>query len=176
MARSVKIELLNQSINLCWSLFAFTPVLWCWISKGVNTCFYLLLGGSFFIFLLPSGIFQKWQFSHRPAFYKNLGVLWFRKFVQDGDWVQRIKDPKSHARIAGRKQLDSYLQTISMYERFHWSCFLFFCGSAVYAITSGDGLLGLWITLANLIYNITTLLLQQYNRIRILRMRRGMRQ
>lgn len=60
-----------------------------------------------------------------------------------------------------------------MYERFHWFGFVFFLESAIYALFSGLSLFAIWITATNAIYNITSILLQQYNRIRIDRLMKG---
>ncbi|MCB0710093.1 MAG: hypothetical protein KDC15_11960, partial [Chitinophagaceae bacterium] len=62
-----------------------------------------------------------------------------------------------------------YLSTIAMNERFHWMCFVFFMLSSIYAFTQGIILLGFLMFLANIPYNVASLLLQQYNKLRILK-------
>ena len=98
-----------------------------------------------------------------------LGVKSIRKFVQNGDIVNAMTDKQKHASIKGRSQAKQYLKTIAMYERFHWICFTFFLLTAISCFLKGYVKLGVAVTAANLLYNLGSILLQQYNGIRIRR-------
>lgn len=162
-----KIQLVNQSINVLWTVFAFIPVLWFWIEIGVDYWFYAFLLLAVLFSILPQKIFMKFNIGRSRKIYERCGVKTFRKYVQDGDWGNSLINKPSSTRFYDVIEVKKYLTTIAMYERYHWPCFIFFLGSAIYAIFLGLALFGIWLTAVNIIYNITSILLQQYNRIRI---------
>lgn len=165
-----KKEILNQLVNLFWTILCFTPVLWFWIKEGINLYFYIALAISILIGILPEKILKLFLLSSNRRFYEKLGVKAIRKFVQNGDIVNAMTDKQKQASIKGRLQAQQYLKTIAMYERFHWICFTFFLLTAINCFLKGYVKLGVAVTAANLIYNLGSILLQQYNGIRIRRL------
>lgn len=161
------IKLLNQLINIFWTAFAFTPVLWFWIKIGVDYWLYIFLILGFVFSILPQKVLIKLHIGSSRRIYERCGVKTIRKYVQDGDWVNSLNKKPPSSRFDDVINVKKYLTTIAMYERFHWFCFIFFLGSAIYAFFLGLTLFGIWLTAVNVIYNITSILLQQYNRIRI---------
>lgn len=106
-------------------------------------------------------------FSPHRNFYERLGVKHIRKFVQNGDTVNAMANTKGYGIIKGKAEVQPYLKTIAMYERYHWICFSFFLLTGVYALVYGHFGPGLIIIITNIVYNISSILLQQYNKIRI---------
>ena len=164
-----KKEILNQLVSLFWTVLCFTPVLWFWIKEGINLYFYISLAIALLIGMLPESILKLFFLSSSGRFYEKLGVKRIRKFVQNGDMVNAMTDKQKHASIKGKLQAQQYLKTIAMYERFHWICFAFFLFTAIICFLKGYVKLGVAVTAANLLYNMGSILLQQYNRIRIKR-------
>ena len=158
---------LNQLLNFFWTTLCFAPVLWFWVEKGIGLYFYLFLGTSFMVGVLPEKILNLFTLSSSSKFYQKLGVKQIRKFVQNGDVVNIVVNKERHSLINGVAQARRYLKTIAMYERFHWVCFTFFLLTTVLCFATRHLKLGFLIIVANLVYNISSILLQQYNKIRI---------
>jgi hypothetical protein len=110
------------------------------------------------------------QLNNTSKFYERFGVKFIRRFVQNGDYVTRhIK--KSYPRyklIKDRTQALKYIKTIMMYERYHFLCFVFFLLTAIAAIAGHHYFHFALIILCNIIYNVCPIMLQQYNRTRVL--------
>ena len=166
---TTKKEIVNQFINLFWTALFFTPVLWFWMKEGINLYFFIYLVMAFLVGILPGKILKLLLLSSNSKFYEKLGVKHIRKFVQNGDMVNAMTDKQKNTSIKGRVQAQQYLKTIAMYERFHWICFTFFLFTAVSCFLKGYLILGIAVTAANLLYNLGSILLQQYNSVRIKR-------
>jgi hypothetical protein len=155
---------MNQVINFFWTILCFAPVVTYWLRIGDLTACWYFIGLSFVGLLIPA----KWlQLSRNPKTYERLGAKLIRKFVQNGDYAKRgarVISNKSNALLYGK--------TILTYEKFHFLCLLFFLFTGIYAILFEQYLLAVLIFLANVIYNIYPMLLQQYNRARIFRLAR----
>jgi hypothetical protein len=162
-----KREILNQSINFFWTILCFAPVIWFWIKEGMDFYFFLFLATSLIVGTLPPKIFNRFTLSSSSNFYESLGVKHIRKFVQNGDFVKTMTKTQQHLVINGVSKARQYLKTIAMYERFHWVCFTFFFFTAIRCFFAGHLKLGLAITTANIVYNLGSILLQQYNKLRI---------
>lgn len=167
------LKLLNQLINIFWTVFGFTPVLWFWIKVGANYWLYIFLFLALVFSILPQKLLVQFNIGRSRKIYERCGVKTIRKYVQDGDWINSLSNKTSSSRFGDLINVKKYLTTIATYERFHWFCFIFFLGSAIYAFFLGLTLFGIWITATNVIYNTTSILLQQYNRIRIDRLIKG---
>ncbi|MEO3403603.1 hypothetical protein AAFN85_06850 [Mucilaginibacter sp. CAU 1740] len=114
----------------------------------------------------------KFQLSRSTAFYERLGVRFIRKFVQHGDIANSIsrKNKPGYQVIAQKNDPAAYLKTTNMYERFHMMCLLFFLFTTAAAFVDRKFIMAAAITISNVIYNFYPVLLQQYNRIRIMRL------
>lgn len=109
---------------------------------------------------MPSRLFQ---LSSNPRYYEKLGVRWIKKFVQNGDMVNRSFKNESDKTIKNKNHAGKYLKTILMYEKYHVICFVFFGLSAIYAIYEQEMAYFILIVISNVIYNICPVILQQYN-------------
>ncbi|WP_374756104.1 glycosyl-4,4'-diaponeurosporenoate acyltransferase CrtO family protein [Dyadobacter frigoris] len=110
--------------------------------------------------------------SNIPQYYEKPGVKWIRKFVQNGDLVNRLfkKDNTIDTTIKNKNYAEKYLKTVSMYEKYHVICFVFFCLSGIFAIFKHKFVYFILIMAGNILYNLCPVILQQYNRARILRL------
>lgn len=165
-----KREILNQLINFFWTILCFAPVLSFWINDGINLYFYLSIVIALIFGILPVKILNRLMLSSNRKFYERVGVKFIRKFVQNGDVVKSMVNNRNRFIINGVFQAQQYLKTIAMYERFHWVCFTFFLLTAIRCFFNGYFKLGLAISATNVLYNLSTILLQQYNKIRIKKM------
>jgi len=152
---------MNQVINFFWTILCFTPIITYWLKTGPVAACWWFIAVSFIGLMVP----PKWlQLSHNPKFYERLGARFVRKFVQNGDYA------KSDKRVISNKaNAQLYSKTLLMYEKYHFLCLLFFLFTGLHAILLGKYLLAGLVFLANVVYNVYPMLLQQYNRARILK-------
>lgn len=160
-------EIINQVLNFFWTFLCIAPVFWFWVKEGINLYFYSFLGISLMTGAMPRKVLDLLMFGSTRKFYENLGVKYILKFVQNGSLVRMLSNRQSYAVINGKSHARQYLKTISMYERYHWICLLFFVLTAIYGFFHGYSKLAGVITAANVIYNLCPILLQQYNKFRI---------
>jgi hypothetical protein len=124
--------------------------------------------------VLPPNIFKYFQISYKPVLYEHLGVRFIQKFVQDGTYINRAmrKNNAGHKVVNNRANAGKYMNTIAMYERYHFICFMFSVFTFVYALFNKQNGAAVFIMIANIIYNVYPILLQQYNKLRIRRLLR----
>ncbi|MBD1383810.1 hypothetical protein IDJ75_00850 [Mucilaginibacter rigui] len=160
---------MNQAINFFWTILCFIPVIGFWMAANSTQLLYVLILLSFLSLLIPAKVLQ---LSHSPKFYEALGVKFIRKLVQNGEYATRFirKNNPQYKLIKDKANAAAYMRTIVMYERYHLLCFTFFLLSAIYAIITMHYAFFVIIMLANIIYNISPILLQQYNRARVLKL------
>ena len=163
-------EVLNQFINFFWTILCFAPVIYFWVLSGLHLPFYLFLAIAVVIGMMPKKLLNLLSLSANRKFYEKIGVKHIRKFVQNGDFVAAMTGARINQVIKGHSQIKAYLKTIAMYERYHWICFIFFLLTTIYCFFSCYIVLGVLITVANLLYNVSSILLQQYNRVRIMKL------
>jgi hypothetical protein len=111
------------------------------------------------------------QLSNDPNFYARTGVKFVRKFVQNGDYINRFirKSKPAHRTIKNKENAVIYLKTTVVSEIYHLFCLLFFTLTIIYTVILGHYLIAAITALANVLYNIYPILLQQYNRARIMK-------
>lgn len=166
--------MLNQMINVFWTLISFTVVGRFWgryfAEGGSIWPLYIILVASILTYKVPAKWLLALTLSSDRRTYEALGVKTIRWFVQNGTLVARIKQrigSSKHERIITRQSIEAYLKNIVIQERFHYSCFVFFTFSTFSALSTGKIGMALSITFWNILYNIYPVLLQQYNRLRI---------
>lgn len=160
---------MNQAINFFWTILGFTPVVAVWATRYSVLWLCVCLVLSVLSLFVPSRIFQ---LSRDPKFYERLGARFVQKFVQGGRYANRYMrklDP-GYRMVKNKATALQYQSTLVMHERFHIMCLLFFMLTAIYAFWVSLYPLALIVILANIIYNICPILLQQYNRARILKL------
>lgn len=159
---------MNQFINFFWTIICFAPVLAYWV-KAFDVMWLIIAIALSIVSLLISG--EILQMSYQRKFYERFGIRFIKKFVQNGDLSNRFsrgKDPQ-YKHIRNRTQASTYSSTIIMYERFHFMCLVLFFFTTVLAFADSFYTLTVLIIVANIIYNICPILLQQYNKARLLK-------
>lgn len=165
--------MLNQLINLFWTIVSFSVVGWYWgaffAEKREEWPLYVIVVVSVFAFNIPARLVSTLIISENPRTYELMGIRVIRWFVQDGMLVNRVHRHwgKNRRVITNRANARQYLSKIAIQERYHYSCFVFFTLSALSAVSTGKIQMALLILMANIIYNVYPILLQQYNRLRI---------
>lgn len=166
--------LINQLINLFWTVLFFAPVMWFWIGHFQHRPFFIILTISFIPLFLPKPFLANLQISHRRRFYKKAGIRALQRITQDGSLAKKLQRATGGpVKRLGRKNLKTLESKIEVYERYHYLCFLLFLFSALYAFYLGETTAGLLMLLANAAYNILPVMIQQYNNIRAGMMKRN---
>jgi hypothetical protein len=157
---------MNHAVNFFWTILCFIPVIGFWLTADL-LILYIFIGASILSLLLSARLLQ---LSSLPKFYEKLGIKLIRKFVQNGEYINILirKFKPGHKTIGNKADAVRYLKTVQMYDRYHFLCLIFFLLTAVYAFINNQPILSAVIIIANIIYNICPILLQQYNRARIL--------
>lgn len=165
--------MLNQLINVFWTVLSFSMVGWYWgevfAEKQGEWLLYGTLGVSLLAFNIPARLISALNITKNPRTYELMGIRVIRWFVQDGMLVSRVHRHwgKKYKVISNQSNARQYLSKIAMQERYHYGCFAFFTLSALSAVATGKIQMALLISMANIIYNVYPILLQQYNRLRI---------
>lgn len=146
-------------------MLAFGALFWYWYVdwNPLLFCTFIVLS---FLFSCLRIVF--YQVSKRKGFYVRAGIRIFRKFVQDGDFVnnQQRKLSLSYKVINGNTY-DRFLKKVMMYERFHLFLLMFFTLSSLLAVLNKNYVVAILIFTSNIIFNLYPVMLQQYNRMRI---------
>jgi hypothetical protein len=157
---------LNQLLNAIWTILGFSCVLLYWIDVPLYPWFYL------FMILSVLGLFVNpavYKLSKQLSFYEKIGVKVIKKFVQDGDLVNKVSPAGNFKIVNQRDDLKKYLSSINMYEKYHVLCFVFFSLTTIHSLVNEQMLIALGITASNVFYNFYPVALQQYNRAKIVR-------
>jgi hypothetical protein len=167
----LKSQAINQFINLFWTILSFMPIYDYWIGKDI-TWLYAFVLFSLIPAVLPNSIFRHFQLSSNSKFYEHLRVKFIQKFVQNGTTINRVIRKKNPAYkiIKDRVEARNYLGTINMYERYHVFCFIFFGLTFGQALYSQRYVAAFLVLIVNVIYNICPILIQQYNKLRVMRL------
>jgi hypothetical protein len=140
-----------------------------WAAAGAMQLLYVLIFVSLFSLIIPAKLLQ---LSTNPKFYERLGIKFIRKLVQNGDYANRLirkKNPQ-YKLIKSKDHARRYMHTVKMYERYHFLFFIFFLLTSLFALIITQYAYFVVIMLANIVYNVSPILLQQYNRARLLRL------
>jgi len=172
MKAGFKKQFLNQFLNLFWTILFFLPVVFYWYSAGSSLWFYLFLIAGYLMGFMTTPVFNLLQLHRFTELFGLKGIKVIRKFVQDGDMINRSirKDSPTHKVISDKTVIRKYLNTIRMYERFHFVCFVFFLLMSGHAFIFRSFGYFAMISAGNFLYNVCPILLQQYNRARILKL------
>ena len=162
-------EIINQTLNFFWTIGCFLPVLLFWMGRTPDVWLYGSVLCSIAIGFLPGSFFKLLQLSQNPRFYKKYGVTVIRRYVQNGDLINRLYRQKSpqYKVIKDPRKIYNYRKTIAMYERYHFTCFVFFLLTTILSLITHHYTIAILITGCNIIYNVCPIFLQQYNRLRI---------
>ncbi len=159
----------NQLINFFWSILAFAPVVYFCYQYLPLRMLYLFIGISCLVIFMPVSLMNKMQLSQSSRVYKKLGIRTIKKYTQDGDLVNRyIKSQyPQYKYVESKKDIKKLIGKSYINEKFHYLVLVFFICLTVFAIKHGLIVWAIFISIANIVYNLYPIFLQQYNRIRI---------
>lgn len=168
--KPLEVHLINQAINLVWTALLFAPVILFWFRYYDATIFFCLLGISLLPLLMNEASLRGLQLSKNRKFYEKLGIRKIQAVTQDGRLVKNLTNKRhaGHIVIRNRRDIELYKSQINMYEKYHLICLLFFTGCTIYGLINSEYYLSVWILISNIFYNVVPLLIQQYNKIRIM--------
>lgn len=160
--------IINQSINVAWTILCYIPIVILWYLDYNAFAFWTILAISMIPLAFGEAVFNRFQLSNSKQFYRRLGISYFQRFTQKGMLAVKIIGAvdNSHKNFK-RIDISKFKTEILGYEKYHYSCFLFFSLSAFYALYERLYVLLLLIFMSNIIYNVVPILIQQYNKLRI---------
>jgi len=165
--------MVNQLINVFWTVVSFIVVGSYWgeyiEEEPAMWPLYICIVMSILGFSVPKRWLSTFTLSSNPHTYERIGIKIMLWFVQNGKLVNRIE--RACGRKAGKvtklKNIDVFLKTTTISEKYHFSCLIFFGLSTLSALSTGKIRFALYIMFWNIIYNVYPILLQQYVRLRI---------
>lgn len=124
----------------------------------------------------PAGYFRTRSFERNRCLYERLGVRVFKRFASNGDYINRwVRQRYPSYRIVGRQQsIEAFLKQSIQGERWHLVLFLLGTFTQIYALRIGWYVWFLVLCAGNVVFNLYPILLQRYNRARVLALPRLM--
>lgn len=131
--------------------------------------FFLCCGASLLPRALPRSYFHDHNVERSRRLYERLGVRIFKKFVLNGDAVNRWarRHNPCYRVVPRRADLDYFAEQTRSVEQSHLVLFTITLFSAFYAARIGWHGWAICLTIGNVVCNIYPVLLQRYNRARI---------
>lgn len=169
-----RITLYNLVPTLFWSVLNFVPVgYFCYVYVD-RSFIYVAVAVSILSGFLPQSFFDRTQLGRTTAIYSRIGMRKVRKYTQDGDWVNMLirKKYPDYRAIKDKNSLKKELSQTYFYEKSHFVMLVFFLSVTIYAFIIGSLFWALIITANNLFFNVYPIWLQQYNRIRIKKLKK----
>ncbi|RAJ05153.1 hypothetical protein LX64_02307 [Chitinophaga skermanii] len=160
----------NMVPNLVWSILHLTPVVVYSWNEIEPFKIYILLGISVLLGILPAGFYNWMQFSKTTAAYKKVGILMIRKYSQDGDLIiQQVRKKYPFYKVVeSRDAIIRYIGRTYVYERFHFMVLMYMLMVLGVTLYRQAFVWAIVLLLNNVCYNFYPLLLQQYNRLRLI--------
>src|SRR5215472_7924009 len=122
----------------------------------------------------PDSYFRPKAFELRGKLYEAMGVRLFRRFMMDGDYMNRRlrRAVPNYRFIAGRDSMRRFEALTRANERGHLILLLSGLPPTVYAVASGWPKFAAYFVIVNILLNVYPILLQRYTRARICRILR----
>ncbi len=166
----IKVEQINMIPNLLWSfIFLFPLVIFCYTRMDRNWIF-ILSAISLTPAFLTASSFNRMELSRSRNFYKKAGVEFFNQFIQNGTLINRFLKNKfpGYKRFYTKEEAVKKLFSQSyLFEKFHFIFFIFFAETTIFAIAKGYYNWAVYLIVANIVYNLYPILMQQYIRLRL---------
>jgi hypothetical protein len=77
----------NALVSVLWSVLAFSPLYVFCYRFVPRSWLFAFAATSLSAYVLPSSQFRFLELSSRPRAYRRLGVRFFNRFVQDGEFI-----------------------------------------------------------------------------------------
>lgn len=159
----------NTIVNFFWSVLVLVPlVVFCYGEMSIKLTL-IFLAASFITVFLPRSFFDAMQFKNRQV-YKKIGVDFINRFTQNGIIVNNLvrkRIPGYQVISTKRSSIHKVVYQSYMFEKFHFTAFVFFLLTTIYALAKGFFAWSLVFFVSNIIYNVYPILLQQYVRARL---------
>lgn len=126
---------------------------------------------SYLVSLLPMSFYDRIQLSADLGIYKKLRVDKFKKFSTNGDFINRSIRKKfpGYRNVTNFETIKEKLNETYTIEKSHTVLFVFCLLTNIYALWTHSIGTAILLFLGNVVFNYYPNLLQQYNRIRYLR-------
>ena len=164
------VDTYNIIANLFWSVFNLVPIsIFCYRYLSLKLLFTFLAIGMLCVFL-PKSFFDRLRLASSASGYKKLGVLFFNKFIQNGELINNLvrkRFPGYKVVSVNQKSIHKLLYQSYMFEKFHSIMFLVFVLVMIYALVNNYIWWSIIIFFNNILYNVYPILLQQYLRIKL---------
>jgi hypothetical protein len=120
---------------------------------------------------LPDSYFRPRRFEREGRLYVPLGVVPFKRYLTWEDpFLRALRAGEPRPRVgAGSESLRDFLARSRRNEAVHLGLLLAAVPPCVYAFARGWTGLGIFLGAANLVFNLYPILVQRYNRPRVLR-------
>jgi hypothetical protein len=131
----------------------------------------VFVGVSYLVSRLPRAFYDKFQLSKDTKIYKSLGVDKFKMFSTNGDFInKRIrKNYPKHRNVTNLRTVNDKWKETYTIEKSHTVLFAFCLLTNIYALLTNSMGTAIVLFIGNILFNYYPNLLQQYNRIRYLR-------
>lgn len=131
-----------------------------------------LMAGLVVVGLLPESYYRIKRFESSGRLYKTLGIRFFKRFVPNGDYVNRmIRGSEAGYRVVrDERSIVRFEALTRTAEKCHLVSLLLILPSTAYALLLGWYGLALWLLLPNIPLHLYPVLLQRYTRGRIQRL------
>lgn len=162
--------IVNQSINIFYTAIFFSPVICFWKDYYTTVFLKITLYLTILTFFLPSRVYTFLQVSQSSKFYRKIGIPKFQQLTQQGNLAQKLTKyfGGNSSLLSKEQKVDKLKRQISTFESFHCACLLFFVLTASYALFHQSLIFFFTIIVSNIFYNVIPILIQQYNRIRLI--------
>ncbi|WP_344765184.1 hypothetical protein [Pedobacter ginsengiterrae] len=158
-------KMINSLINIFWTIIGFLPVIYFWYTQLNTVALVIGLGISLVLATLPIRFFQ---IGLSRQNLEKMGVHLVGYMVQDGKFINRLARNKGiNNKFVYLTKRESFNRRSVIYERYHLCCFFFFLISLLLALFAQRFILSACLLIANILYNILPVLLQQYYRSRV---------
>jgi hypothetical protein len=126
---------------------------------------------SYFVSRLPKSFYDRFQISTDVNIYKKLGVDKFKKLSTNGDLINRRirKKYPTHRNVTNFETIKEKLNETYTIEKSHTVLFIFCLLTNIYAVWANSIGMAITLFIGNILFNYYPNLLQQYNRIRYLK-------
>jgi membrane protein insertase Oxa1/YidC/SpoIIIJ len=163
----------NMVPNLIWSILGLTPIsIYCFNRMDRKT-FSIFLVLSLIPVFLKNSFIDKLSMGRTTRSYQRLGVQFINRLAQNGTAVNnrmRRRFPGYRAVERDRSSIKRLIIQTYVFEKFHLMLVVFFCLTTVDAMANGSWGWAVVLVLTNILYNIYPNLLQQYVRLKLMRL------
>ncbi|MCU1330991.1 MAG: hypothetical protein JWN34_6361 [Bryobacterales bacterium] len=166
-----RVNSLNAVPSVLWSVLCLGPLAVFCYEHMERPWIYGFTVTSLLTYALPVSVLRYFELGSRPASYRAREVHLVIHVTQDSPFIKRLAGGMQarRVRLSDRAALSRLRAVTYARERFHWTMLVFFLLTSLYAVFFGHWAWALLIAVANVIYNVYPIWLQQYIRLRLQR-------